>query len=147
MRKRNRVSNVRAAPDQVLSDIAAYVSDYKVQPQAIEAARLCLTDTLAGALDALDFEPCAKLLGPIVPGIVVPQGARVPGTCYELDPATAAFSFGCMIRWLDFNDQFSGAQGSHPSDNLAGIWMLADYLSRQYLKPKRKPHWAEIKPA
>jgi 2-methylcitrate dehydratase len=139
MRKRNRVSNIRTGPDQVLSDIAAYVCDYKVKPQAINAARLCLTDTLAGALDALDFEQCTKLLGPIVPGIVVPQGARVPGTRYVLDPVTAAFSFGCMIRWLDFNDQFSAAQGSHPSDNLAGIWMLADYLNRQYLKPKRKP--------
>jgi 2-methylcitrate dehydratase len=61
----------------------------------------------------------------------VPHGARVPGTRYEQDPVTAAFGFGCMIRWLDFNDQFSGRQGSHPSDNLAGVLMLADHLSRQ----------------
>ena len=139
MRKKNRVPNVRKAPDQVLSDIVSYVSDYEVKPQAIDAARLCLTDTLSGALDALDFPQCTKLLGPIVPGTMVPQGAHIPGTHYELDPSTAAFSFGCMIRWLDFNDQFSGAQGSHPSDNLAGIWMLADYLSRQCLKQGRKP--------
>ena len=87
-----------------------------------------MIDTLAGALDALDFQECTKLVGPIVPNAVVLDGARVPGTHYELDPITAAFSLGCMIRWLDFNDQFSGAQGSHPSDN-TGRYMDAGRLS------------------
>lgn len=124
-------SNVRPVPDQVLVDIADYVLNYRVKEQAtLDAARLCTLDALACALDALDFAECAKLLGPLVPGIVVPQGARVPGTRYELDPATAAFSLGSMIRWLDLNDTFTAAQGSHPSDNLGGILMLADYLSR-----------------
>ena len=125
------VSNVRPAPDHVLVDIADYVLNYKVkEPATLDAARLCTLDALACALDALDFPECAKLLGPLVPGIVVPHGARVPGTRYELDPATAAFNLGSMIRWLDLNDTFTAAQGSHPSDNLGGILMLADYLSR-----------------
>src|SRR5688572_4241612 len=129
---RSPASNVRPAPDRVLVDIADYVSKYKIKKGlALDTARMCLTDTMAGALDALDFPECTKLVGPIVPGTVVPQGARVPGTRYELDPVTAAFGFGCMIRWLDFNDQFSGKQGSHPSDNLAGVLMLADHLSRR----------------
>lgn len=140
MKKRSPVSNVRAAPDQVLVDIAEYVLDYRIAAgPAMETARLCLTDTLAGALDALDYPECTRLVGPLVPGTVVPRGARVPGTRYELDPATAAFGFGCMIRWLDFNDQFSGAQGSHPSDNLAGVLMLADYLARQRVESGREP--------
>lgn len=140
MKTRSPESNVRSAPDQVLVDIADYVLNYKVSSeQSINTARLCLTDTLAGALDALDYPECAKLVGPIAPGTVVPHGARVPGTRYELDPVTAAFGFGCMIRWLDFNDQFSGAQGSHPSDNLAGVLMLADYLSRQRVAERRAP--------
>ncbi len=125
------VSNVRPAPDQVLADIADYALNYQVkEPATLDAARLCTLDALACALDALDFPECTKLLGPLVPGIVVPHGARVPGTRYELDPATAAFNLGSMIRWLDLNDTFTAAQGSHPSDNLGGILMLADYLSR-----------------
>jgi 2-methylcitrate dehydratase len=121
-----------SAPDQVLVDITDYVLDYKIESQqAIDAARICLTDSLACALEALNFEECTKLLGPMVPGVVMRRGARVPGTAYKLDPACAAFNLGCMIRWLDFNDTFTAAQGSHPSDNLAGILMLADYLSRQ----------------
>jgi 2-methylcitrate dehydratase len=125
------VSNVRPAPDQVLADIADYALNYTIkEPSTLDAARLCAIDALACALDALDFPECTKLLGPLVPGIVVPHGARVPGTRYELDPATAAFNLGSMIRWLDLNDTFTAAQGSHPSDNLGGILMFADYLSR-----------------
>ena len=133
-------SNIRPDPDQVLVDIADYVLKYKIpRREAIDAARLCMTDTLACALDALDYKECTKLLGPVVPGTVVPLGSRVPGTRYKLDPATATFNFGCMIRWLDFNDTFTAAQGSHPSDNLAGILMLADHLSRQQVAAGRDP--------
>ena len=124
-------SNIRSAPDQVLVDIADYVMDYKIQSrEALDAARLSMTDTLACALEALEFRECTKLVEPMVPGMVVQNGARVPGTRYEMDPANAAFGLGCMIRWLDFNDTFTAAQGTHPSDNLAGVLMLADYLSR-----------------
>ena len=124
-------SNPRRTPDRELVDIADYVMNFKVGEPAIDAARLCLTDTLACALDALDFPDCAKLVGPVVPGTVVPYGSRVPGTRHQLDPVTATFSFGAMIRWLDMNDTFTAAQGSHPSDNLAGILMVADHLSRK----------------
>jgi len=124
-------SNIRPDPDQVLVDIADYVLKYKIpRREAIDAARLCMTDTLACALDALHHRECTKLLGSVVPGTVVPHASRVPGTRYKLDPATATFNFGCMIRWLDFNDTFTAAQGSHPSDNLAGILMLAEALHR-----------------
>src|SRR3954468_17156675 len=86
--------NERPAPDQVLVDIADYVCNYRASgDDVLNAARLCLTDTLACALDALDFTECTKLLGPIVPGTIVPHGARVPGTHFELDPETASFSF------------------------------------------------------
>src|ERR1043165_8520338 len=96
---RSPASNVRAKPDKVLVDIANYVLKYKIKNgAALGRARMCLTDTIAGALDALDFPECTKLLGPVVPGTVVPNGARIPGTRYEVDPVTAAFGFGAMIR-------------------------------------------------
>ena len=137
MKSKSPARNVRPAPDKVLTDISDYVLSFKIGEPAMDAARLCLADTLACALDALDYPECTKLLGPAVPGTIVPNGARVPGTSYELDPATAAFSFGTMIRWLDYNDTFTAAQGSHPSDNLGGILMLADHLSRRNLAEGR----------
>jgi aconitate hydratase 2/2-methylisocitrate dehydratase/2-methylcitrate dehydratase len=132
-------SNIRPAPDQVLVDIADYVVDFTPGEPAIAASRLCMWDAIGCAFNALDFPECTKLLGPVVPGTVVPHASRVPGTTYALDPVTATFSFGCMIRWLDENDTFTAAQGSHPSDNLAGILMLADHLSRSRGATGQKP--------
>ena len=131
--------NTRPDPDRALADIADYVSTFEPSAKAIDAARLCMFDAMGCALNALDYPDCTKMLGPVVPGTVVPHASRVPGTSYELDPVTATFSFGCMIRWLDENDTFTAAQGSHPSDNLAGILMLADHLSRKRVAEGKQP--------
>ncbi|WP_282936223.1 bifunctional 2-methylcitrate dehydratase/aconitate hydratase [Paenibacillus sp. RC67] len=125
------ISNVRPEPDRVLLDLADYVYDYEIQsPEAFQTARLCLMDTLGCGLLALRYPECTKHLGPIVPGTTVPHGAKVPGTQYQLDPVTAAFNIGCMIRWLDYNDTWLAAEWGHPSDNLGGILAVADYISR-----------------
>ncbi len=125
------VSNVRPAPDKVLTQIADYATGYKVtSAEAYETARYCLMDTLGCGLEALEYPACTKLLGPIVRGTIVPNGARVPGTQFQLDPVQAAFNIGAMIRWLDFNDTWLAAEWGHPSDNLGGILATADWLSR-----------------
>ena len=64
-----------------------------------------------------------------------PDGARVPGTDYLLDPVQAACTLGAMIRWLDYNDTWLAAEWGHPSDTLGGILALADYLSRRHAQP------------
>jgi len=125
------ISNVRPEPDQVLVDIVDYVLDYQIKSDlAYETARNCLIDTLDCGLEALEYPACRKLLGPVVPGTVVPNGAKVPGTQFQLDPIQAAFNIGTMIRWLDFNDTWLAAEWGHPSDNLGGILATADWLSR-----------------
>ena len=98
--------------------------------EAFQTARLCLMDSLGCAVLALRFSECAKMLGPVVPGTIVPHGARVPGTDYELDPVTAAFNIGTLVRWLDFNDTWLAAEWGHPSDNLGAILGVADWMSR-----------------
>src|SRR5690349_23579487 len=124
-------STLRPPPDQVLVDIADYVANDSVgSAEAYETAHYCLLDTLGCGFEALTYPACTKLLGPIVPGTVVPSGARVPGTNFQLDPVQAAFNLGAMIRWLDFNDTWLAAEWGHPSDNLGGILMTADWLSR-----------------
>ena len=96
--------------------------------EAYETARYCLLDTLGCGILALGFPACVKLLGPVVPGTVVPNGARVPGTHHELDPVAAAFNIGCLIRWLDFNDTWLAAEWGHPSDNLGAILAVVRLL-------------------
>jgi aconitate hydratase 2/2-methylisocitrate dehydratase/2-methylcitrate dehydratase len=126
------ISNVRPAPDQVIVDIANYVADFEISSsEAFDTARNCLMDTLGCGFEALDYPACTKILGPVVAGTLVPNGAKVPGTSYQLDPILAAFNIGAMIRWLDFNDTWLAAEWGHPSDNLGGILAVADFMSRK----------------
>ena len=130
----------RPEPDKVLTDIADYVLGAEPGGEhAYETARYCLLDTLGCGLEALEYPACTKLLGPIVPGTVVPNGAKVPGTQFQLDPVQAAFNIGAMIRWLDFNDTWLAAEWGHPSDNLGAILATADWLSRQAVAAGRPP--------
>src|SRR3989442_11521 len=130
------LSNVRPKPDKVLTLIADYATKFDIKSrQAYETARYCLIDTLGCGLEALEYPACTKLLGPIVPGPIVPNGAKVPGTRYQLDPVQAAFNIGAMIRWLDFNDTWLAAEWGHPSDNLGAILAVADWLSRNKKQP------------
>ncbi len=134
------ISNIRPKPDQVLVDIVDYVTKYKIaSKEAYETARYCLIDTLGCGFEALEYPACTKLLGPVVPGTVVPNGAKVPGTPFQLDPIQAAFNIGTMIRWLDFNDTWLAAEWGHPSDNLGGILATADWLSRNAVAAGKKP--------
>ena len=133
-------SNQRPPWDTVLTDIVDYARDYQVSsPLAYTTARHCLIDTLGCGLAALSFPACSKLLGPVVPGMRVINGARVPGTRFELDPVQAAFNIGAMIRWLDFNDTWLAAEWGHPSDNLGGVLATADWLSRNAEALRRAP--------
>lgn len=134
------ISNVRPTPDQVLVDIADYVIHYTIESDvAYETARNCLIDTLGCGLEALEYPACTKLLGPVIAGTTVPNGAKVPGTAYQLDPIQAAFNIGAMIRWLDFNDTWLAAEWGHPSDNLGAILAVADWLSRTAIAAGKKP--------
>ena len=136
----SHISNERPAPDKVLTDIADYVLSFEIDSElAYSTAQHCLMDTLGCGLEALEYPACTKLLGPIVQGTLVPHGAKVPGTAYQLDPVQAAFNIGAMIRWLDFNDTWLAAEWGHPSDNLGGILATADWLSRTALTKGKHP--------
>lgn len=128
----SHISNVRPEPDSFLAELADYVLNYRIDSdEAYDTARYCLMDTLGCGILALKFPECVKRMGPVVPGAVLPGGARVPGTNWELEPVHAAFNIGCMVRWLDYNDTWLAAEWGHPSDNLGGILAVADYLSRK----------------
>ena len=135
-----RSTNTRPAFDKVIAGIADYVGRYRVRSAlALETAHYCLIDSLGCGFEALALPACTKLLGPLVPGTVVPHGARVPGTSFVLDPVHAAFNIGTLIRWVDYNDAFYGATVIHPSDTFSGILATADWLSRTRVANARPP--------
>lgn len=136
----SQISNDRPPADQVLTDIADYVLHYKIESKvAWKTAFYCFIDTLGCGFEALTYPACTKLLGPVVAGTIVPNGAKVPGTSYQLDPIQAAFNIGAIVRWLDFNDTWLAAEWGHPSDNLGGILATADWLSRTRIAKGEKP--------
>ena len=127
----SHVSQGNQPYDQAIIDIVDYALSYEIKsPVAYETAWNCFMDTLGCGLEALEYEACTKLLGPVVPGLTVANGVKVPGTQHVLDPVQGAFNIGAMIRWLDFNDTWLAAEWGHPSDNLGAILATADWLSR-----------------
>ena len=127
----SHVSQGNQPYDQAIIDIVDYALNFEVtSPVAYETAWNCFMDTLGCGLEALEYEACTKLLGPVVPGLTVANGVKVPGTKHVLDPVQGAFNIGAMIRWLDFNDTWLAAEWGHPSDNLGAILATADWLSR-----------------
>ncbi|MBS3824609.1 MAG: MmgE/PrpD family protein, partial [Wenzhouxiangellaceae bacterium] len=137
-------TDIRAAQrpetDVLIQQIADYVCETEIDSGlALETAHYCLKDSLACAMLALRFPECVKLLGPVVPGADLPEGARVPGTPYELDPVQAAFNIGVLVRYLDFNDTWLAAEWGHPSDNLGAILAVADYIARSDLAEGLEP--------
>ena len=127
----SHVSQGNQPYDQAIIDIVDYALSYEIKsPVAYETAWNCFMDTLGCGLEALEYEACTKLLGPVVPGLTVAHGVKVPGTKHVLDPVQGAFNIGAMIRWLDFNDTWLAAEWGHPSDNLCAILATADWLSR-----------------
>ena len=136
----SHIAKVKQEFDKEIIDIVDYVENFEIKSDvAYETAWNCLLDTLGCGLEALEYDECKKLLGPLVPGTVVTNGVRVPGTNYELDPVQGAFNIGAMIRWLDFNDTWLAAEWGHPSDNLGGILATADWLSRAAVAAGRPP--------
>ncbi|MGZ5232503.1 MAG: bifunctional 2-methylcitrate dehydratase/aconitate hydratase [Burkholderiales bacterium] len=134
------ISNIRPATDEVIGQIAEYVSGYEVtRPAAWETAHYCLLDSLGCAFEALGHPEATKLIGPIVPGTFTPHGARVPGTSHVMDPVSAAFSTGVLVRWVDYSDAFYGATVIHPSDTFSGILAVADWLSRKRSAQRHAP--------
>jgi len=127
--------------DSVLQEIADYVVDAVIESQeAYATARLALMDSLACALLALQKPECTKLLGPLVPGTVVPCGVRVPGTPHVVDPVQGAFAITALIRWLDYNDTWLAREWGHPSDNFGAILAVADYISQRRRQRGEQPY-------
>jgi len=126
--------------DTLIEEITEYVLNKEItSEEAYTTARYVLMDTIGCGILALSYPECTKLLGPVVPGTVVPNGTRVPGTSHVLDPVRGAFNIGTMIRWLDYNDTWLAAEWGHPSDNLGGILAVADYISQSRVAKGQSP--------
>lgn len=104
--------------DEVIIKVVDYAYDYEIVSEpALARAKMALIDSLGVAIESLALSnECASLIKPLLPGAgSVAGGFKLPGTPYQLDVLQAAFNMGAMIRYLDHNDAFAGAEWGHPS--------------------------------
>ena len=104
--------------DQIISDIVDYAYDFEIDSAfAWARARATLLDAMGAAIESITCSAeCAQMIRPSFPGEAdVSGGFRLPGTSYRLDALKGAFALGSMIRFLDHNDAFPGAEWGHPS--------------------------------
>jgi 2-methylcitrate dehydratase PrpD len=114
--------------------LADYARGFAIDNDAaIRTARHCLIDALGNGLAALREPECAALIGPLVPGGMMPGGARVPGTSLELDPSQAAFCITLMLcgasrgNWLSSGGSFGA------------LLAVADYQGRKAIMEGKSP--------
>lgn len=98
--------------------------------KSLERAKLALFDALGCVFETLrESQEARAIIGPVVPGSLVPEGFRLPGTSFQLDPVKGAFDLGSLIRYLDHNDAFPGAEWGHPSGRLSSTRSDIRYMS------------------
>ncbi len=123
-----------------LDAVADYAARSAIESAAaIEAARESLIDALAGGFESLRDPACAALMGPLVPGALMPGGARVPGTSLELDPPQAAFCLSVMLcRSGSAHGELDLPQGCAAA-SLAALLAAADYRARKAIMEGNAP--------
>ncbi|KAI1329107.1 hypothetical protein F5Y16DRAFT_134116 [Xylariaceae sp. FL0255] len=134
--------------DEVIDRIVDYAFDYEITSEnAWTRSKMALIDSLGVAIESLAVsKECAALVQPLLPGSgSVVGGFKLPGTSLSLDPLSGAFALGAMIRYLDHNDAFAGAEWGHPSDNLGAVLVTADVLSRDALARGKRDEALSIK--
>ena len=113
----------------IAEDLASYGVGIKyedISPEAIHKAKGLLIDTLACAIGAYSSEPSkiARKLASQVKSRSMPS--TILGSGKKSSPEMATFANGVMMRFLDFNDGYTGKGVCHPSDTFAPILTCAD---------------------
>lgn len=112
--------NTERGYDGIIVDIVTFVYHTQIfGEKAWERAKIALLDALGCAFESLQNAEARALTGPFVPGTQVPNGSKLPGTPYQLDPVKAAFDLSSLIRYLDHNDAIGGLEWGHPSGKMS----------------------------
>lgn len=126
--------------DALVDEISTYADEFSNPgDSAIAIAWLALFDALGCAMASTRVPACMRHVGPRVPGITCDPGVTIPGTDLRVDPVSAAYSTGCLIRWSDFSDSWVALETGHPSDNLGAILAAAEYANSGLDRQSRKP--------
>src|SRR5204862_7044316 len=91
---------------------------------AVHEVKRRVIDSIGCALGAWHTEPCA-IARRVAARFNATNGATLLGTRHAAPPDWAAFSNGCLVRYLDFNDTYLSKEPAHPSDNIPAAFAVA----------------------
>lgn len=124
----------------LIAALADYTATFTIKSaSALGTARHRLIEALADALVALRDPQRAGLIGPVVPGALMPGGARVPGTSLELDPAQAAFCMGVLFCQPAAADHSLALRSGRAADSFGAVLAAADYQARKAVMEGKSP--------
>ena len=115
-------------PDRILNhlcDYALQLSYRDLPKEVIRRTKDIVLDTVGCALGGAGSPP-AKIARAAASAITSASLSTVLVIGRKTSPALAAFANGVMIRYLDFNDTYTGSITCHPSDLLAPVLAVVD---------------------
>ena len=112
--------------------IATAVSDYTaaltfsdLPEEVVHHAKRLLIDTIGCALGGYTSGP-SKVARALAGTVTSQVPATVIGSGQQTSLDLATFANGVMIRYLDFNDGYTGRETGHPSDAIAAVLSPAE---------------------
>ncbi len=117
----------------IAENLGAYASSirYDLLPREVaHQAKRMIVDTLGCALGGYSSEP-ARIARELAGTVSSTRPATVLCTGQRTSPDLAVFANGVMIRFLDFNDGYTGKEDAgHPSDSIAALLSAAEIAGR-----------------
>jgi len=110
-----------------LSDYAASLTFADLPAEVVHHAKRMLIDTLGCAIGGYTSAPSAMARA-LAATVSSQQPATVLGSGQQTSLDLATFANGVMIRYLDFNDGYTGRESGHPSDSIAAVLSPAELV-------------------
>ncbi len=110
-----------------VSDYAAALTFADLPRDVVHHAKRLLIDTLGCAIGGYHSEP-ARVARDLADMVTSQTPATVLGSGQPTSLDLATFANGVMIRYLDFNDGYTGWETGHPSDAIAAVLSPAEVV-------------------
>ena len=114
--------------DPIVGRLAGYVSSlgYADLPgEVVHQVKRLVIDSIGCGLGASDTAP-VRAARDVALEVRGSAPATLLGSTDTTTPELAAFVNGTMVRYLDFNDTYTGKDAAHPSDNIPAVLAAAE---------------------
>ncbi len=113
---------------RLFAEYAAGVQGEDLPAETVHEVKRRLLDTVGVALAAFHEDAPRTVRAYAQQFRLGAKGATLWGTRERTTPEMAGLANGVLVRYLDYNDAYISREPVHPSDTIAPLWALADWL-------------------